>query len=88
MVDKASRTDNPFFAVANRILETHTKRAEYIRPHNAQGELEWLADKLIELAKTAYFVGEIKAADEINDAAKYWKRYGKKPALFPKEISA
>lgn len=80
--------NNPFFAVANRVLEMHTKRATYIKPHNLQGDLEWMADKLIELAKMAYFVNDFKTGDRIAEAANYWKQYGKKPALFTEDVSA
>lgn len=80
--------NNPFFAVANRILDAHTTRATYMKPRNRTHDIEWMTDKLSELAHMAYFVGDSTTARKIDDAATYWKQYGKKPALFTEDVSA
>ena len=74
--------NNPFFAAANLILELHTKRAEYSKPEHATAEVYWLSEKLNDIASIARCVGDHDAGSTIADAAKYWKQYGKKPALF------
>ncbi|GAA3911586.1 hypothetical protein GCM10022405_40920 [Gibbsiella dentisursi] len=80
--------NNHFFAIANQLLELHAKRAEYTRPRYASAELNWIADKLFDVASLARCVGDDAAAAKIADAARYWQEYGRKPEIFTEDVSA
>lgn len=80
----------PFYIAANCVLniyELRQKHGKRVCDQNTPAEIEWAAEQLNYLAGVAAYSGS-KEAIAIRNAADIWKRYEKKPDLFPIEIEA
>ncbi|CAI2034966.1 hypothetical protein [Serratia quinivorans] len=89
MTDKA-----PFLAAANRVIRMYEIRQHSVLerksrhcPAHSPSEIEWAADRLLDLALAAGYAGSTETIT-LRDAAEYWKRYGKQPEFFPETIEA
>ncbi|WP_414483617.1 hypothetical protein [Serratia marcescens] len=80
----------PFFAAANRVLRMYEIRQQHSSrrcPAHSPSEIEWAADRLLDLALAAGYAGSNETI-KLRDAAESWKRYGKQPDFFPETIEA
>ncbi|MEX3171600.1 hypothetical protein AB6864_25390 [Serratia proteamaculans] len=85
MTDKA-----PFLTAANRVIRMYEIRQQHSSrrcPAHSPSEIEWAADRLLDLALAAGYAGSTETIT-LRDAAEYWKRYGKQPEFFPETIEA
>lgn len=85
MTDKA-----PFLTAANRVIRMYEIRQQHSSrrcPAHSPSEIEWAADRLLDLALAAGYAGSTETIT-LRDVAEYWKRYGKQPEFFPETIEA
>ncbi|WP_262119926.1 hypothetical protein [Serratia ficaria] len=78
----------PFFAAANRVLRMYEIRQQHASrrcPAHSPGEIEWAAERLLDLALAAGYAASNETI-KLRDVAEHWKRYGKQPEFFPEEI--
>ncbi|HBL6730461.1 TPA: hypothetical protein LSG62_003238 [Serratia liquefaciens] len=83
-------TQAPFFAAANRVIRMYEIRQQHASrrcPAHSPSEIEWAADRLLDLALAAGYASSPETIT-LRDAAEYWKRYGKQPDFFPETIEA
>lgn len=80
--------NNPFFAVANRVLEMHTRCAMHMTIRNPARDIEWMTDRLNDLALMANYAGDFRSGEKIAEAARLWEQHGTVPALFIEDVSA
>lgn len=79
---------NPFYDAANAVIAQYDKRMQYMKPERAVGESALAVIALGYVADAAYYAGQPYASLVIEDAAKYWQCYGKKPATFSEDTPA
>lgn len=78
----------PFYTAANRVIrmyEIRQQQASRRVPAHSQCEIEWAADRLLDLALAAGYAASNEAI-KLRDVAENWKRYGKQPEFFPEVI--
>ncbi|MGA7587038.1 MAG: hypothetical protein WCB03_13530 [Rouxiella badensis] len=81
-------TSAPFYIAANCVLNIYDLRQEHgkgVCDPNTPAEIEWAAEQLNYLAGVAAYTGS-REAIILRNAADIWKRYARKPDLFPVEI--
>ena len=78
----------PFYAAANRVIRMYEIRQQHASrrvPAHSPCEIEWAAERLLDLALAAGYAASNETI-KLRDVAEHWKRYGKQPELFPEEI--
>ncbi|CAH5186703.1 MULTISPECIES: hypothetical protein [Serratia] len=79
---------NPFYDAANAVIAQYDKRMQYMKPARAVGESANAVLNLGRIADAARYAGHPAASIVIENAAKYWQCYGKKPATFSEDTPA
>ncbi len=79
---------NPFYDAANAVLDRYEKYMQHLKPERAVRESAFAVIALGQVADAARYAGHPAASIVIENAAKYWHRYGKKPAPFSEDTPA
>lgn len=77
-----------FFAAANRVIRMYEIRQQHASrrcPAHSPCEIEWAAERLLDLALAAGYAASNETI-KLRDTAENWKRYSKQPEYFPEEI--
>ncbi|AVJ18295.1 MULTISPECIES: hypothetical protein [Serratia] len=75
----------PFYAAANRVIRMYEMRQQHASPAHSPSEIEWAADRLLDLALAAGYAASNEAI-KLRDRAVIWKRCGTQPEFFPEVI--
>ncbi|HEJ6944198.1 TPA: hypothetical protein ACGD7N_002300 [Serratia marcescens] len=79
---------NPFYDAANAVIAQYDKHMQHLKPKRAVRESAFAVIALGQVADAARYAGHPAACIVIENAAKYWQCYGKKPAPFSEDTPA